>query len=377
MFSIEYLNHHENSYGGIAIKYNNVIIAKLYFVDPIKQCSNGETRICATISLRYIRASDEILGREKPETIFINDKTFNTTQQIQGQNMSLIEVLDYLIPTRSEAIIQAISHIFQVEPEDILSDSYRKKYIVNTPYLFKNFIKPSHPTRFYKYISLSTYFNMLIHKTFRMNSIVSQSDETESLYIGDLLCAEYETKKARGRETIRESHILISSFTNEPNNPIMWKEYGDNGKGVMLEFESIGGDILYPIQYIDEKSTKLKSLKEDILSLKKANIHLYFSEIDSMHRFIKNNKYEFEQEWRLVNEFEGELNNTIYSDNKNNSDIFACYHDFPFHQNIIPDLKMSLVSVTFGPNQRISNIPLLTERTLECFGDEVQVHDKT
>lgn len=90
-----------------------------------------------------------------------------------------------------------------------------------------------------------------------------------------------------------------------------------------------------------------------------------------MHRFIKNNKYESEKEWRLIHEYDGELDNDVYDfpDGK----TYAKYHDFKFTDNILPELKIALVSITFGPKQRESNIALFTEDTLNCFG-EIHVH---
>ena len=171
----------------------------------------------------------------------------------------------------------------------------------------------------------------------------------------------------------KENKTLISSFTSNPNDVQMWKEYGDEGKGVMLGFESLDGDILSPIIYIDEESDTLRLLKENLKVFKKKKIQIYFSEIDCLHRLLKNNKYEFEKEWRLVHEFSGMLDNDLYYDSKKDMETYAEFHDFPFYGNIIPDLKMALVSVKFGSNQRSSNISLLTRKTLECFGENLDV----
>ena len=204
---------------------------------------------------------------------------------------------------------------------------------------------------------------MLKTHTFRMNSIICQSDETESLYFGDFLCSEYENDIDRLRGYLKESNILISSFTNVANDSAMWDMYGDGGEGVMLGFESNSGDILTSIQYIDEELEEFKLLRANIRSFKENNIRLHFTEIDNMHRFIKNIKFKEENEWRLVREFMGDLDNTLYNN------TYAYFHDFPFTGNKLNDLNMSLVSITLGPNQRKSNIPLLIKDTQNAFGN--------
>ncbi|MDE6299521.1 MAG: hypothetical protein K2M10_07755, partial [Muribaculaceae bacterium] len=86
---------------------------------------------------------------------------------------------------------------------------------------------------------------------------------------------------------------------------------------------------------------------------------------------IKNNKYESEKEWRLIHEFSGELDDDVYDYKEGKT--YAKFHDFAFNQNILQELGIVLVSVTFGPNQRESNIPLLALDTKECFG-EIRIH---
>lgn len=80
---------------------------------------------------------------------------------------------------------------------------------------------------------------MMKNKTFRMNSIISQSDTTETFYLGDFLCDEYENEMKRFKGILSEKNILISSFTNLFDNLQMWKEYGDKGKGICLGFKVI------------------------------------------------------------------------------------------------------------------------------------------
>ncbi len=365
LYSISKIDARENTLGGVSIKYNDKILANLILEPFVIIDQNGKKCYHASTQITIYNKCNDILGINKPKTYFINDRTFEASVIQKGERMSLIQVLDTIIPLRSESKINAISHFLKVNPSDIIFDSYKKRYMIQTPYLANFWNKPSQPLRFYKYISLNTYHNMLTSHKFRMNSIVGQSDEYESLYFSDFLCGEYENEIARFKGCLAESNILISSFTTLENNSKMWKSYGDNGNGIMLCFEPTKNDLLTPIQYMDENLPEIKSLRETISVLRNGDIRVYFSEIESMHRFIKRNEFESEKEWRLIYDFSGNLNSTIY----NETNTMAYYHDFPFEGNLIADLGLALVGVRIGPSQRKNNVPLLMKETKEKFGD--------
>jgi len=201
-----------------------------------------------------------------------------------------------------------------------------------------------------------------------MNSIVCQSDETESLYFGNFLCNEYDDIEDRYKEILKESNILISSFTCIANDSTMWEKYGDENRGIMLGFESMKGDILTPIQYINEAQDELKILRDNIQSLKKNNIRVHFAEIDKMHRYIKNDRFKDENEWRLIHEYKGKIDSALYND-IDGGQTYAYYHDFPFNGNKLNDLNMTLVSVTIGNKQRRNSPALLLKDIRDVFGD--------
>lgn len=372
LFTISPIPPLNNSLGGVEIKYDNKTIANLILQNNRTVNDDGKTCYIASVRVKRLRFEDEVFDNNQEQTIFFNDPCRLTATR-NGKIISFLEALDDIIPIRSEAIVKAIAYVFQIRPEDIILDSFKKKYIITTPYIFRNLIEQNHPTRFYKYVSLQTYHNMLQHKTFRMNSIVSQSDETESWYVGNFLCEDYENKIDRMKYIIKESNTLISSFTTSPNDPFMWENYGDKGKGVVLGFEPLEGNILSSVKYINEDSPQLRSIKDNLKEFKKEEIQISFSEIDLLHRLIKNNMYESEKEWRLIKEFNGQLDSAVYNDPQGGTDTYAYFHDFPFQGDLIPDLKMKLVSVTFGPNQRFNNIPILTKQTSVCFGKCIDV----
>lgn len=316
MYSIHIIEPSDRIHGGITIKYNGTELLNLFLERSIRRKQDGKIILSATAYIKFVRTTDKVFGINQHQTFYINDQTFESTQTVNGKFTSLIEILEHVLPTRSEAIVAAISHIFRINPEEIVFDSLRKRYVIKSDYLSENWIIPSHPKRFYKYVSLEVFHNMLKAHIFRMNSIVCQSDETESLYFGNFLCNEYDDIEDRYKEILKESNILISSFTSIANDSTMWEKYGDENKGIMLGFESIKGDILTPIQYVNEAQDEFKILRDNIQSLKKNNIRIHFAEIDKMHRYIKNDRFKSENEWRLIHEFKGNIDSTLYYDKK-------------------------------------------------------------
>ncbi len=362
-FSLEEIEPSHHYHGGVVIKYDNSVLANFVLEKSCATNSDGKRIFRASIHIKYSSFAKDILENNQTDTIYINDGSFYATHTKDNEPVSLLQALDDIIPTRSEAKVKAICHILKVSPTDILFDTYQKRYIITSDYLSHIWTHPSHPDRFYKFVSLNVFENMLQNRTFRMNSIIAQSDESESLYFGNFLCHEYENEKDRLKGILKEENILISCFTTEGNDPHMWENYGNNGMGVMLEFESTAGNILHPVQYIDEESETLVSLRNNITSLLEGETRLYFSEIDSKHRFIKSNKYEKENEWRLILDYKGSLQSTVYGNTR------ARYKDFPFIGNLLPDLNIALVSITIGPKNRSSNAALLIKDSRETFGD--------
>lgn len=361
LYSISIIAPNTHTHGGVSIKYNDRTLANLVIQKSVIQNDNGSKSLCAITQVKFIRNCDEILNEKHPETIYIDDRTFEWNQLINGKRLSLMDVLDFVLPIRSEFAVNGIAHIFKVRPQDMVFDTLKNRYVIHSAYIFSKWIDPPHPKKFYKYVSLSVFLNMLKTRSFRMNSIVCQSDESESLYFGDLLCSEYETEIARYRGFLNESNILISSFTDVPDNPKMWEEYGDHGKGIMLEFESTIKDILTPIRYV--KSESFKSIKKQVKCLKENEINVHFSEIDDKHRFIKDSKYKDEKEWRLLHEYNGKLERALYGD------TYAQYNEFLFEGNNLPDLNLTLVSVKIGPKQRKSNKALLIKDIKDIFSN--------
>ena len=161
MYSLHIIESNERIHGGVSIKYNDKVLVTFILEQSVIRKQDETKTLRATITIKFNRQADKILDINQNPTYHINDRTFNSTQILNGNLMSLIETLDYILPTRSEAIVNAIMHIFQIRPEYITFDSYQKRYVINSSYMIGNWIKPSHPKRFYKYVSLRNCLNLI------------------------------------------------------------------------------------------------------------------------------------------------------------------------------------------------------------------------
>ena len=287
-----------------------------------------------------------------------------------GKQTNLVEALMDVLPLREEEVVAKIASTFGISPEHIRMDTYQKRYVIDTPIPELKWVDEPTPEHFYKYVPLKVFHLMLLNGTFRMNSIISQSDTQETFYIGDLVCGDYEDEYKRFRGMLMEQNTLISSFTTKYNDVDMWKTYGDNGQGVCLCFHLNKKREFRQMRYIDESKSPIMRYKKLVDNLNKDNIHVHFTAVDDIHRFVKNIKYRPEDEWRLVVEYDGDVDYDIY-DNR-----CVSYKEFKFEGCDLPDIGLYLDSILIGPNQPegTSNFPLLTQRVYKLFGDNIPVN---
>lgn len=361
--------YQEPIYGKLAIRYNRKVLFFIVFYRKYKTLNNGKIQIFSMGNTRILNEGNELLNDEDGITMFVNDK-FGTNYG-KNQNQHLFDALMNVLPLRDQEKVERIVEILNIEKDDVAFDSYEKRYVIKSPINHLNWKQEHEPDIFYKYMSLKVFHLMMENKTFRMNSIVSQSDTTETFYLGDFLCDDYEDERKRFNGILSEKKVLISSFTTLSDDTRMWCEYGDEGKGVCLGFSLIGKGTLHQVQYIDENNTPLDTYRRRAKQLKEEGIRIHYSEIDNNHRFVKNAMYENEKEWRLIVEYEGELSNTVYND-----DRYVVYHDFPFQGNKLLGIGIELRSICVGPCQPkgTTNFPLVSERAIKEFGNMVIIN---
>lgn len=102
----------------------------------------------------------------------------------------------------------------------------------------------------YRYTSLETLFVMLNKGTYRLNGIVGMNDKSEIDYF------DKECPIDNSGSSVRElNETYLSSCSSLKDDLTMWRLYGDDAKGVCLEFEVVpsrerySNFILAPVNY--------------------------------------------------------------------------------------------------------------------------------
>lgn len=167
----------------------------------------------------------------------------------------------------------------------------------------------------YRYTSLKTLFEILKRKKYRLNGIVGMNDPTEIDYFEDYVGADFFNFSHK-----EKNDIFISSCSALGDDLTMWRLYGDNAKGVCIEFDvrwNVEGFLKQMVSYanknkVDEKLEIVKALIEMNFELKG---------LEKWKHFFKPYEYSVEQEYRILFEktFEqGDENRSWVVTNDNN-----------------------------------------------------------
>lgn len=352
-------------YGRIAVKFEAKILFYANFYRKYGRSSNGKKTINGVFTVSFLNEGLN-LYRGEELTLNVNDRLETS---YKGKNTNIAQALSDVLPIRDEGKVAKIASAFDISSEQIKFDTYKKHYVVDIT--IPELLKPqvAVPDTFYKYMSLFTFHKILTNRTFRMHSIVSQSDYTESLYLGDLLCADYENEEDRFRGILKEKNVLISSFSDKYDDRYMWENYGDKGKGVRLSFKNVDDKPLTSILYVNKKATNLWTYREKVNQLKKEGIRVHFKAVDGIHRFVKDDKYEKEHEWRLVLENQTDLKTDVYNDGR-----MVWYKDFPFQGTLLNAAGLQLEGILIGPRQTSNNFPILVDSIINAFGEGIIVN---
>ena len=345
----------------LAVKYaGKTLFYVQYFKKyPSKGC------ISAMLTLRAENEGSDLLDDDnRAPVLSVNDHFEVSYNSISCAHIT--KALMDVLPVRESQKVRRIMQLFQLEESNIVFDSLEKRYVLHFPTKIFSWQEDKAPAKVYKYMTLDAFISTLENNSFRMHSIISQSDITELFYLGDYMCGEYGDWMKHSKTALRESHVLISSFTPHFEDVYMWKEYANKSTGVCLGFEPIGDVKLHQVQYIDEAITSLKEYQQKAQCLKEEGINIYFAGLEKYHRFVKNSKFKSENEWRLIVESDEELKIATY-----NGVNCVEYHDFPFHGNELPQLGLRLDSVDLGSQQPINNFSMLASRIRTVFGSDV------
>ena len=196
---------------------------------------------------------------------------------------------------------------------------------------------------------------------------MSMNDSSETFYLGDFLCKAYEDERRkvlhpksryfqdgglRKKKVVEYKNNLIGCFSDKRDDALMWRLYGDGGKGVCLEFQ-IENDSLKPVLYLDEKNQKVKKLTEVASKLKNEGITLYYKDLSKYHFYTKSQQFQYEGEWRIVKEASDEELSVA------NYDGLVClYKNYEFEE-----LGLKPVMLYLGANLAYKdvNVPLLAD----------------
>lgn len=353
--------------GRLEVIYNQQRLFMVHFYRKYFSTEDGKRGVRGMFTVRIKDEGADLIDPGKRICLNIDD---HLGVSYLGKQTDIVEALQDVLPIRDDNQVNRIVEVLGVNAEHIKMDSFQKRYVIDLPIPELNWKEEQTPNRVYKYVSLYVFYLMLQNGTFRMHSIVSQSDIQETLYLGDLVCGDYEDEFNRFKGMLEEQTVLITSFTTAFDNKEMWTDYGDKGNGVCLCFSLIGGQGLRQIQYVDEEATSLKNYKEKVDRLKEEGIHVHFSAIDDCHRFVKNGQYAKEKEWRLLLEYDGNVDNALY-DNR-----CVWYKDFMFDGCELKEIGLRLESVLIGPAQPegTGNFPSLVKMIHKRFGKDVNVN---
>lgn len=353
--------------GRLEVTYNQQLLFLVNFYRKYFRTETGKRGVRGMITVRVMDEGADLMNPGEHISLNIDDRL---GVNYSGKQTNIVAALQDVLPIRDEKQVERIVEVLGVRAEQIKMDTYQKRYVIDMPIPELDWQEDKAPDYVYKYVSLSVFHKMLQNGTFRMHSIVSQSDTQETFYLGDFICSDYENEFKRFNGMLKEQTVLISSFTTEYDKAEMWRDYGDKGHGVCLGFCMTGGQRLHQIQYVNEAKTSLRSYKEKVEKLKEEGIHVHFSAIDDCHRFVKNDKYWKEKEWRLVVDYDGEVDSALYDKR------CVWYKDFEFDGRDLKGVGLQLESILIGPVQPegTSNFPMLVQMTHKRFGKGVVVN---
>ena len=158
---------------------------------------------------------------------------------------------------------------------------------------------------FYKYTSLNTLLKMLQSQKVRMYSLPAMNDRKEVGFLtSNEKCISDSEEDWTFHSVMREADKrFITSFSILEDDLNMWRLYGDDAKGVCLEFKAkYDTSNLYPVNYErnDNKDIQqyLARIEEE---LKKSNLKLKFLSLERKWQYyMKPTCFDYEKEVRLL-----------------------------------------------------------------------------
>lgn len=358
----------------VSVIYDGIKILTVEpFISNVRE--NGHLQVMGMFSIRAV-FDDYWYDNDDIDTNIFVDEYLRC--QFQNQKITFDKLLDILMPLADEGKVKRIyEELDKIGFKDVSVnyDTYGYKYVVEGDihtFLYndnniENTYEDFQKKRFFKYMSFNTYIEMLKSRKMRLNSIMSMNDSSETFYLGDYLCKAYDDERRkvlhpeshyfqdgglRKKKVVEYKNNLIGCFSEKEDDALMWRLYGDGGKGVCLEFQ-IENKSLKPVLYLDEKNRKVKQLTEVAGRLKNDGITLYFKDLSKYHFYTKSRYFRDEGEWRILKETDDEELEV-----ENYDGLICLFKDYPFEEL---GLKPTILYLGANLAYKDVNVPLLVD----------------
>lgn len=350
---------------------NNVFLDICYLV-TYSRTSDGHT--CVSSSITLMRKNDSRWYLEKLERpiVYVGNDGMSW-YNAQNNRIPFEQMLNEVLPIANENLKEIVKETFrnkQIDITDCYFNTFENRYEVDMD--LRSFLDGSdtktekHSSYYYKYVSLDTFLSMLQNGTFRMNSVVSMNDTSETFALGEAIEDNLDEPN-RYRSLISSKNMLITSFCRDYDSALMWRLYGDNGKGACLCF-SASADNVKPIVYVKKEghNTKLSQLTDIVKQLSQQGIKVHIRQIEDLKYFVKSSQFDYEKESRLLRrEEDSNLKIVKYGDLSS----YCCDYNIDNDGTINP-LGLTLNEVILGknlPNKDV-NYPLIVDILNQRYG---------
>lgn len=244
----------------------------------------------------------------------------------------------------------------------------------------------------YRYTGLNSIFETLKNKSIRMSGLPGMNDITEANYVDNYL---KETKLKLHEELPQTIEAVNRRFilccTSLADDLLQWRLYGDDCKGVCLEFsvdnkkliqrngEGKRGFYLGKVRYANRnnKHKELELIKEIINDVrKKTGLRIRFTMLYVWKHFFKPKEYEYENEIRLLcikrNNLDKKWNLTT------SHNIANPFVEFMFDAE--SEFPLKLKKVTLGnkcPEKELNKVQLKRFKSEQGLNVEIQISEIT
>lgn len=296
---------------------------------------------------------------EKLKTLFSSNKK-------SLSNFNKIFTKDYLIGNMKVVDLEKLDKEYLKYFKEYIKNRYARNSLTKKMYeisdikrkitftekfqenLFELLFAPTRDNiKFYHYTTFESAINILKSKKIRFSSLVGLNDISETSY-SDFLLNRNIKKELHYKRIESFNSRFVFSNTEMKDDLNQWRLYGDDGKGVCLEFAQnknksdyfiIFGKIIYG----HDVFTILNNLVLNLLY--NYDSFLIFNRLDLWKNFIKHKDYTSEKELRLIfhNTKKYGLEKDIFF-SVNRYGIFCPYVEFD-----LEDLPFNLIGINLGP----------------------------